>query len=322
MLGLGQNLAEFRQKIKSQSGAIPAWRENARRTKNWPRMQLEASYRRASEITKERAKNFYFGIRLLPKEKRESLCAVYAFFRESDDLSDDDAITNKAERLSKWKQLVRPQPLQEPESGSILPAFYDTVKKYEIPEIYFEALIDGTTSDLSVTRYATFDELYDYCYKVASTVGLVCLHIFGFDKSEEALAQAEARGIAFQLTNILRDVKEDGERGRIYLPLEDLANFNLTEEQFLAGTTSPDLERFLGFQISRAKEYYASSEALNERVHPESRASLEAMTKIYRAVLGKVEEMGCRVFHERASLSKLEKLALAGQTALSNLRRG
>lgn len=285
-------------------------------------MQLEASYNRAREITKERAKNFYFGIRLLPKEKRDSLCAVYAFFRESDDLSDDSAIANKAERLAHWKRLVRPQPEERPEADSILPAFYDSVQKYKIPEVYFEELIDGTTSDLSVTRYSTFEDLYDYCYKVASTVGLVCLHIFGFDGSDIALQQAEARGIAFQLTNILRDVKEDGERGRIYLPTEDLARYNITEDQFLAGKASPELEKFLQFQIDRAKEYYAKSDSLSERVEPESRASLEAMTKIYRAVLGKVEDMGCRVFLERASLSKLEKLALAGQTALSSLRKG
>lgn len=284
-------------------------------------MELEESYNRAQEITKKRAKNFYYGIKLLPKEKRDSLCAVYAFFRESDDLSDDDAVVDKAERLARWKRLVRPQPQETPEANSILPAFYDTVTKYDIPEAYFEELIDGTTSDLSIIRYPTFDELYDYCYKVASTVGLVCLHIFGFDGSQEALKQAEARGIAFQLTNILRDVKEDGERGRIYLPQEDLAAFGLTEEQFLCGNSCPQLENFLSFQIERAKAYYTKSENLAERVDPESRASLEAMTKIYRAVLSKVESMGCKVFRERASLSKLEKLALAGQTAFSSLKR-
>lgn len=282
-------------------------------------MPLEDSYRRAREITKERAKNFYFGIRLLPQEKRDSLCAVYAFFRESDDLSDDDAITDKSERLARWKKLVRPQE-ETPAEDSILPAFYDSVEKYSIPERYFEELIDGTTSDLSVTRYHTFEDLYGYCYKVASTVGLVCLHIFGFDGSPEALEMAEARGIAFQLTNILRDVKEDGELGRIYLPQEDLQRFGLSEQDFLSGRPTPALQEFLSFQIERAKGYYEKSAPLAARVDAESRASLEAMTKIYRAVLDKVESMGCRVFQERASLSKLEKLALAGQTALSSLR--
>lgn len=282
-------------------------------------MTLADSYSAAQAITRERAKNFYYGIRLLPKEKRESLCAVYAFFRESDDLSDDDAVDNKAERLARWRNLVRERPTHF-EAGSILPAFYDSVDKYQIPCRYFEELLDGTTSDLTVTRYQTFDELYGYCYKVASTVGLVCLHVFGFDGSEEALQQAEARGIAFQLTNILRDVKEDGERGRIYLPTEDLERFGLSEGDFLKGRASEELSNFLSFQIERAKEYYLKSAPLSKRVDAESRPSLDAMTDIYRTLLDKVEKMGLRVFQERASLTKLEKLALAGKTAISTMR--
>jgi phytoene synthase len=282
-------------------------------------MTLKDSYKACHQVTRERAKNFYYGIKLLPQEKRDSLCAVYAFFRQSDDLSDDDEITNKAERLSRWKELVHPS--DQPAENPVLPAFYDSVEKYSIPTRYFEELLDGTTSDLSVTRYQTFDDLYGYCYKVASTVGLVCLHIFGFDGSQEALQQAEARGIAFQLTNILRDVKEDGERGRIYLPLDDFHKFDISEEQFLQGQSSVEMERFLHFQIERAKGYYQLSQDLAERVDPESRASLQAMTQIYRAVLGKVEELGLKVFQQRASLSKMEKLALAGRTALSGVYR-
>ena len=282
-------------------------------------MLLSDSYKACQEITRERAKNFYYGIKLLPQEKRDSLCAVYAFFRQSDDLSDDDEIFDKAERLERWKQLVHPQP--EGDDSPVLPAFYDSVQKYSIPTRYFEELLDGTTSDLTVTRYQTFEELYSYCYKVASTVGLVCLHIFGFDHSQEALAQAEARGIAFQLTNILRDVKEDAERGRIYLPLEDFQRFGISEEAFLRGEPSPGMEAFLSFQIERAKGYYSQSDALSQRVDSESRASLQAMTEIYRAVLGKVEDLGLKVFQQRASLSKMEKLALAGRTALAGVYR-
>ena len=282
-------------------------------------MRLEDSYNAAQAITKTRAKNFYFGIKLLPKQKRDSLCAVYAFFRESDDLSDDDQISNKAGRLERWRRLVQERP-ETFEKDSILPAFYDSIDRYSIPPKYFEELIDGTTSDLSVTRYETFEDLYQYCYKVASTVGLVCLHIFGFDGSEEALRQAEQRGIAFQLTNILRDVKEDGERGRIYLPLEDLKSYQLSEEHFLAGTCDARTQDFLRFQIDRAKHYYQLSAPLYQHVDPESRASLNAMTEIYRALLTKIETLGQRVFQERASLSKMEKLALAGKTAFSAMR--
>lgn len=279
-------------------------------------MSLEQSYIECSELTKERAKNFYYGIKLLPKEKRDSLCAVYAFFRISDDLSDEEEIKDKDAQLARWRSLVHGSP-ENAKAHPILPAFYDTVEKFSIPTRYFEELIEGTTSDLSVTRYPTFDDLYLYCYRVASTVGLVCLHIFGFDGSPEALQEAEARGLAFQLTNILRDVAEDGERGRIYLPMEDLERFGLKEDEFLrADCQSGQLQEFLTYQIERAKGYYEKSAPLSARVDQESRASLDAMTNIYRAVLGKIEGLGPGVFRERARLSKLEKLALAGKTAI------
>ncbi len=279
-------------------------------------MSLEQSYAHCRELTRERAKNFYYGIKLLPQAKRDSLCAIYAFFRISDDLSDDEEILDKDTRLAKWRELVQASP-ENASVHPILPAFYDSVEKYQIPTHYFEELIVGTTSDLTVTRYQTFDELYQYCYRVASTVGLVCLHVFGFDHSQEALEQAEARGIAFQLTNILRDVAEDGERGRIYLPLEDLERFGLREEEFLQGECREgQVQKFFRFQVERAKTYYQKSAPLKDRVEPESRASLEAMTGIYRALLGKIEEMGPGVFKERARLSKMEKIALAGKTAL------
>lgn len=282
-------------------------------------MSLSESYAACRAITKERAKNFYYGIRLLPEQRRDALCAAYAFFRISDDLSDDLAISDKDVRLARWKALVQESPENEREHP-ILPAFYHAVRTYQIPHRYFEELLEGTTSDLTVTRYPSFADTYRYCYQVASTVGLVCLHVFGFDHSPEALAQAEARGVAFQLTNILRDLAEDAERGRIYLPLEDLERFEVSEQEFLSGTASPRLQALLSFEIERAKKYYKESAPLVERVDKESRASLEAMTGIYRALLGKVESMGTRVFQERARLSRLEKLSLAGKTALSGLK--
>lgn len=281
-------------------------------------MSLQESYAACRAITKDRAKNFYYGIKLLPDQRRDSLCAAYAFFRISDDLSDDQAILDKDERLRRWKALIEESP-ENAAQHPILPAFYDSLRRYAIPGRYFEECLEGTTSDLTVTRYPTFSETYRYCYQVASTVGLVCLHVFGFDHSPEALAQAEARGIAFQLTNILRDLAEDGERGRIYLPLEDLQRFGISEEEFLRGEASPAMERLLAFEIERAKGYYEQSQALAERVEAESRASLEGMTSIYRALLGKVESMGCRVFKERAKLSKLEKISLATRTAFSGI---
>ncbi len=275
------------------------------------------SYKLCHQITKEQAKNFYYGIRLLPTERQDSLCAVYAFFRHSDDLSDDEAISNKAERLRQWRAALEPGSKSD---HPILPAFHDTVRRFSIPLSYFHELIDGTEADLTVARYQTFDDLYQYCYQVASTVGLVCVHIFGFDGSQVALEQAEQRGIAFQLTNILRDVAEDAGRQRVYLPLEDLERFEVEVDHLLAGRPGPGFAPLLAFQVERARHYYHQSEPLKERVDPASRPSLVAMTRIYQGLLDKIEQMGERTLIERASLNKMEKLKLAGSGMLQSLK--
>lgn len=271
---------------------------------------LEQSYAHCRRVTQERAKNFYFGIKLLPQERRDALCAMYAFFRYCDDVSDDAEVTDRAELLKKWRAAVRDPGADQ---NLILPAFHHAVDRYRIPHRYFEELIDGTESDLTTHRFPTFEDTYLYCYRVASTVGLVCVHVFGFDGSEEALKQAEHRGIAFQLTNILRDLKEDAELGRIYLPLEDLSRFEVSPESLIAGNPCGRFADLLSFQVERARDYYRKSESLIEKVEPESRASLQAMTRIYRALLEKVAEMGPEVMQRRAQLSKVEKLKLAGQ---------
>lgn len=271
---------------------------------------LQASYEYCRKLTQERAKNFYFGIKLLPRERRDALCAIYAFFRYCDDVSDDEEVADRAELLNRWRAAVRDP---EADENPILEAFHHAVERYRVPRNYFEELIDGTESDLTVDRFPTFDDTYLYCYRVASTVGLVCVHVFGFDGSEEALKQAEYRGIAFQLTNILRDLKEDADRGRIYLPLEDLERFGVDPASMLAGAPDGRFAEMLEFEVERARDYYRRSDSLAEKVEPESRASLEAMTRIYRALLEKVSRMGPEVMKKRAQLSKVEKLKLAGQ---------
>lgn len=278
-------------------------------------MTLIESFAASRALTQERAKNFYFGIRLLPEEKRDALCAVYAYFRICDDLSDDENVLGKEDRLRQWRSFLQPDP-SHAKHHAILPAFYHTCERYQIPDVYFHDLLDGTVSDLTVTRYQNFEDLYRYCYRVASTVGLVCLHVFGFDGSATALAAAEARGIAFQLTNILRDVSEDSERGRIYLPLEDLERFGLTETDFLAGIPTTSFEPFLTFQVERAKHYYDLSQNLVDHVEQDSRSCLQAMTRIYEALLLKIKDLGPRIFQERARLNKLEKITIAGKALL------
>jgi 15-cis-phytoene synthase len=275
---------------------------------------LEESYRYCEKITKERAKNFYYGIRLLPPDRRRSLCAMYAFFRYCDDVSDGDIPGSRSELLDRWRSKIEPG---DPGDSMILPAFYDARARHAIPAEYFHSMIDGVAADLSKTRYGTFEELYHYCYCVASTVGLVCVHVYGFDGSQEALQMAEWRGIAFQLTNILRDVSEDLGLGRVYLPADELATLGLSEENLRSGQPTDALATFLQQQVARAREFYAKSDALNERVDPASRKSLQAMTNIYRALLEKVSTMGVKVLRQRARLSTVEKLTIAGKSLLT-----
>jgi phytoene synthase len=176
------------------------------------------------------------------------------------------------------------------------PAFHDAVQRYKIPHKYFHEMIDGVSSDLEPRDVQTFEELYRYCYQVASVVGLTITHIFGFD-SPEALVLAEKCGIAFQLTNIIRDVKEDQEKGRIYLPKEDRDRF-------------ADLKELLRFEAARARQYYAESRPLIGMVHPGSRRSLWALIEIYRTLLDRIEESGYDVMSRRIRLSGLEKTGI------------
>lgn len=275
--------------------------------------ELAASYAHCEKVTRERAKNFYYGIKLLPPERRASLCAMYAFFRYCDDVSDGDVKGSKAELLSQWRAAIDAPP---DGSSRILPAFQDAKQKHGVPSEYFHAMIDGVEADLHKDRYANFEELYQYCYNVASTVGLVCVHIYGFDGSAEALKKAEERGIAFQLTNVLRDVSEDLELGRIYLPQDDLAAHGLDEAALRSGQPEEPLRAFLRQQIDRARDYYGRSDSLEEHVLPESRNSLQTMTRIYRTLLDKVDSFGLKVLRQRAKLSTVEKLKLAGQALM------
>jgi phytoene synthase len=284
---------------------------------------LQESYRQCEAITRERAQNFFFGIRLLPQERRISLCAAYAFFRTCDDIADGDiAVEDRAKSLELWARTIDPKSGEGADGPGkqLLPAFHDTVRRYAIPLEYFYDLVRGAQDDLVKPRYQTFDELYRYCYRVASTVGVVCLHVFGFDGSAEALKQAEHRGIAFQLTNILRDVAEDLSLGRIYLPLDDLARFGVDPDQLVKGTPGPGFANLIQFEVERARHYYELSDGLRDRVDAVSRPSLQAMTGIYRQLLEKIAILGPGVLTTRASLTKMEKLKLAGQTVLDQVR--
>ena len=201
---------------------------------------LDESYDLCDRITAERARNFHFAFSILPKERYKSICALYAFTRTADDLSDDEVDPVKALANSKhWRGLFDAALAGDTSGHAILPALADTFRKYKIPPIYMHDLITGTEMDARQSRYAVWKDTYLYCYRVASVIGIMTIHVFGFD-DPRAVPLAEKMGIAFQMTNILRDIKEDSERGRIYLPQEDLATFKLEEPAFLR------LHRFAG----------------------------------------------------------------------------
>lgn len=264
--------------------------------------QLERSYEFCRHVARTNAKNFYYSFLLLSREQREGMCAIYAFMRHCDDLSDEPGEGSPAEALKDWRRELDAALQGRYGEHPCWPAFHDTVVRYRIPSTYFHEMIDGVSSDLEPRDIATFDELYRYCYQVASVVGLTVVHIFGF-KSPEALVLAERCGIAFQLTNIIRDVKEDQELGRVYLPRAD-------RERFV------DFRQLLAFEASRAREYYKESAPLVSMVDPRSRRSLWALIEIYRRLLDRIEESGYDVMSRRIRLSGTEKLLIIAEALL------
>lgn len=276
--------------------------------------ELRQSYAWARELTQRRALNFYYAIRLLPAERSDALCAVYAFFRDCDDISDQQGVVNRLQGLENWRRVLYGAAPSRPMAG--LPAFYHTIETYDIPLEYFSDLIDGTIMDLEDYRYKTFADLYKYCYCVASTVGLVCIHIFGFDRSQQAKQMAEAQGIAFQITNILRDIAEDADNGRVYIPDEILEEYSLTRDDLLHKRQSPAFAAMVSHLAERAEHYYEMSADLPSHIEPCSRASLRAMTYIYHGILKKIKRLRGDVLTTRARLNMAEKLWLVLKACL------
>jgi phytoene synthase len=267
-------------------------------------MTLDMSYAYCRHVARKRARNFYYSFVLLTPLQRDAMCAVYAFMRYCDDLSDEPG-ANRGD-VEQWRKALGEALDGRCDAHPVLPAFHDTVTRYNIPPRYFHEMIDGVASDLDPRRFATFEQLYRYCYQVASTVGLTTIHIFGFDSSE-ALPLAEKCGIAFQLTNILRDLREDAERGRIYLPAEDLARFHVTEDDIRGGVRTPEFIDLMDFETTRARQYYKESQALLGLVDRRSRASLSALISIYSRLLDRIERSNYDVFSRRISLPAWEK---------------
>ena len=265
---------------------------------------LEVSYEYCRNVAKKRAKNFYYSFLLLPPGQKNAMCAVYAFMRYCDDLSDEPGASRLA--MERWRAALTDAFAGNPDPNPCWPAFLDSVERYRIPHEYFFEMIDGVASDLEPRIVRDFNELYRYCYRVASVVGLTTIHIFGF-RSREALPLAEKCGIAFQLTNILRDVKEDVELGRVYIPEEDLRQFHVRADDLRDGRKTPQFGALMDFELARARAYYRESAPLLELVEPKSRPSLWALISIYSNLLDRIAESSYDVLSRRISLSPADK---------------
>lgn len=295
-----------------------------------PTPELSQAYARCHEIVAARAKNFVYAFKLLPAERRRGLEAIYAYCRVADDFADDDGLAceERARLLADLRLRLRralgvaqaddASPPPDADLDPLMLALQDTCRRFGARHHDLDLVAIGCEQDLVQRRYATFQELYDYCYHVASAVGLACLDVFGYSGDvEHVRGVAIDLGIAMQLTNIIRDVAEDMARDRIYLPQEDLTRFGVSEEQIAAGRVDENWRAFLAFQVRRARSYFARGALLTEWVHPRSRVCPLALASIYQALLREVERSEYDVFSRRVSLSGRRK---AGLMALSMVR--
>lgn len=304
-----------------------------------------AAYAYCRAVAKREAKNFYWSFRVLPQHKSDAMCAVYAFMRKADDLSDDESLSLEERRaaMARWTAKWRDSRGQDTAADPVFLAVNDTQERFGIPDGLLDQLVAGTTMDLqpepegvrliherllvrddtsrAYQVYENFDALYRYCYLVASVVGLVCIRIFGYrDRRAELLA--ERTGVAFQLTNILRDVREDAERGRIYLPLADMRVAGLTPGQFLGElvgeAASPELRVLLQLEIDRAREYYMAADELIPLLDADARPAMEVLATIYRRLLVRVSRDPEAVLRERVSVHVSEKLGILGRGLIAS----
>lgn len=275
-------------------------------------ISLEESQAHCRAVAKSRAKNFYYSFVLLTPERKNAMCAIYAFMRYCDDLSDEPGATMAA--MNRWRTALENALAGRPDESPIWPAFLDAIERYRIPHQYFHDMIEGVASDLQPHTIRTFDELYRYCYRVASVVGLTTVHIFGFD-SPEVLPLAEKCGIAFQLTNILRDIREDAGLGRMYLPAQDLERFGVSSEDIRKALRTDAFAALMDFEIARARHYYRESEPLVDLIHAESRGSLRALISIYSGLLDRIAESPTDVLTRRFSLGAAEKVWIVVRSA-------
>jgi phytoene synthase len=279
---------------------------------------LTRSYAYCERLARREAANFYHAFRVLPRAQRQAMCAIYAFLRLTDDLSDaPGAPAEKRGLLIDWRRRFE-RALAADYTHPLHRAFHHAVATHQIPSGYFHEVIDGVEMDLNGVTYQTFEDLYRYCYRVASAVGLACIHIWGF-ADDRAKKYAESAGIAFQLTNILRDLGEDAGRGRIYIPREDLDRFGYSAEQLYRGQRDETFRELMRFEIERAHQYYEAASPLVSLLPPAGRAVFLVLSHTYRGLLEAIEQSDYDVFRRRIRLSNWRKLALVIQALPARL---
>ncbi len=274
-----------------------------------PEARLAASYQHCHSLTQRAARNFYYALRLLPAAKRDAICALYAFMRIADDLSDElGTLEIKKHALAEYHRALDRALAGDYGESRSLPALHDTVQRYSIPPQYLHDLIAGTELDLTSTRYATFEDLRKYCHHVAGTVGLCCIQVFGYG-DPGAPVLAEKLGLAFQLTNILRDVGGDLELDRIYIPHEDIERF-FAQGAFERRHVTAAFGELMKFEAARARDAYRQGAGLIALVSEDSRAALWALIRIYSRLLRRIEQRGYNVFAGRVGLSTAQKVGV------------
>ena len=293
--------------------------------------QLAVAYSVCRGITRSRAKNFYYGFLVLPKNKRRALCAVYAFMRRCDDIADDPSlpVRDRRQKLDVWLDAFHAAQAGHPTDDPILLALTDAQRRFGIPAGLLDALAFGTAMDVEEdseqptnsglqVQYRSFEDLERYCYNVASVVGLVCIRIFGYNKPD-AEPLAERCGLAFQLTNIIRDVKEDAALGRVYLPGKDLAEFGISATEIASTVDPARIRPLLALQAQRAFENYRAAEDLIPLIDEDSQPALWVLVTIYRGLLEKIVRLNYDVFTRRVSLSVWEKLKILSRGFLQRI---
>jgi phytoene synthase len=276
---------------------------------------LRESYAHCRQIAKNSASSFYYSFMLLPKRKRMAMCALYAFLRRTDDLGDSShPAAERRQGLQDWRAALT-RSLAGDHHDPLFPALADTVHSFGIPPQYLSDVIDGVEMDLEPVAYETFEHLEQYCQRVASAVGLACLRIWGV-RSDRAEQPARRCGMAFQLTNILRDLKEDAACNRVYLPREDLARFDYSPEDLRAGVRDDRFRALMWFEIERTERLYDEARVLEPWLESDGRRVFGSMLAVYRALLEEIKRLDGDVFSTRIRLSRWKKMSIASRFLL------